>query len=357
MAIVAPKAYINKQIVDVTEAQVSVASSAVLYGLSVYSVFFLKVSNGQNLAFRLNDHYQRLVNSSRMIGMDSFEQFMSFDEFQKVIKEVVAANQPSEDQFVRVTYHAVQEVAGVRTAGLKGDLSIFLYKAENILPQGVFDMSGESGSSDTSQKRRSDFSAGDVDASTSSSDKIAPTSTEEASSKSDSPIKPNGARLKTSLWRRTADTAIPARAKVNGAYVNSCLAKQEAIENGYDDCLFLNKDGFVSELSAANIFIVRDGVLITPDVSSDILEGITRKSVIELAQKQGLEVQQRKVALTEVYNAQEVFACGTSAFVSPIIEVDARQIGDGQPGKITHILRDQLAEIQSNSDHTWTTNI
>ncbi len=139
------------------------------------------------------------------------------------------------------------------------------------------------------------------------------------------PILPaTGARLKTSLWHRTADTAIPARAKVNGAYVNSALAKQDALDSGYDDCLILNHHGYVSELSAANVFLVKNGVLITPDPASDILEGITRRSLIALAKAAGIEVLERKVALTELYTADEVFACGTSSFVSPIIELDNR---------------------------------
>jgi len=302
MAVVLRKSYIGGEIVDSNKAGVSIMSSAAMYGLSVYSVFFLKEAGGQHLAYRLKDHYQRLINSSLLIGMDSFGEQYSYTEFEKIVKDLIKANEPTVDQFVRVTYHAVEEVAGVRTAGLKTDLSVFMYEADNILPQ-------------------------------------------------------DKARLKTSLWRRTADTAIPARAKVNGAYVNSCLAKQEAIENGYDDCLFLNKDGYVSELSAANIFIVRDGKLITPDVSSDILEGITRKSVIELAKEQGIEVIERKVALTEVYNAEEVFACGTSAFVSPIVEVDARLIFDGKPGEVAKSLRNKLSDIQQDPGHAWTTTL
>lgn len=302
MASVAPKAYLNGEIIDFSDAKVSVASSAVLYGLSVYSVFFLKVNDQQKLAFRLPLHYQRLENSTRMIGMDSFADKYSYDEFKSVIRRIVDANAPKEDQFVRVTLHSTQEVAGVRTAGLEAQLSVFLYEAENILPQ-------------------------------------------------------DSAKLKTSLWRRTADTAIPARAKVNGAYVNSSLAKQEAIEHGADDCLFLNKEGFVSELSAANVFIVRDGILITPDVSSDILEGTTRRSVIELAKEQNLEVQERKVALTEVYNADEVFACGTSAFVSPVVSLDSRLIFNGKPGPITKGFREKLVHIQADRAHSWTEEI
>ena len=162
------------------------------------------------------------------------------------------------------------------------------------------------------------------------------------------------AKIKTSLWRRTADNAIPARAKVNGAYVNSALAKQDALDSGCDDCLFLNQHGHVSELSAANIFLIKRNELITPDPSSDILEGITRRSIMNIAEQQGLKVTERKVALTELYTADEVFACGTSAFISPITELDSRVIGDGTPGPLTTSLRKLLKEAQSETGN-WTT--
>ena len=120
-------------------------------------------------------------------------------------------------------------------------------------------------------------------------------------------------RLKTSPWRRVPDYAIPSRAKVNGAYINSVLAKQDALDSGYDDCIFLDVNGHVCELSAANIFIVRDGVLITPDRSNDLLEGINRATILEFARAANLPCELRNVDLTELYVADEAFACGTSA--------------------------------------------
>jgi len=142
------------------------------------------------------------------------------------------------------------------------------------------------------------------------------------------------------------DYAIPSRAKVNGAYVNSVLAKQDAIDSGYDDCIFLDADGHVCELSAANIFIVRDGVLITPDVASDILEGINRRTILELAMAAGVPTVERRVDLTELYIADEVFAEGTSSFIAPVREVDARVIGKGAIGPVTSLLRERWREVQ-----------
>lgn len=124
------------------------------------------------------------------------------------------------------------------------------------------------------------------------------------------------------------DNSIPSRAKVNGAYVNSVLAHQDALDAGYDDCIFLDQAGHVCELAAANIFMVRGGKLITPDTSSDILEGINRRSILELAEKEGMTIQERPIDLTELYIADEVFVCGTSAYVASVAEIDGRQIDE-----------------------------
>ncbi|MCA9360869.1 aminotransferase class IV [Candidatus Nomurabacteria bacterium] len=300
MAKLGKYALMGNEMIETSEAKVSVASSAVLYGLSVYSVFFGKHTSDGILCFRIPEHMKRLKESAKMIGLSNIEEELAKDLDIERIKELIRINQPTTDQFFRVTVHATELVPGVRTSNLELTTSVFMYDAVNILPQ-------------------------------------------------------DKARLKTSLWRRTADTAIPARAKVNGAYVNSALAKQEAIDCGYDDCLFLNQNGYVSELSAANVFMVKRGELITPDCASDILEGITRRSIIEIAKKLDIGISERKVALTEVYTADEVFACGTSAFVSPIIDIDGRQINAGQPGPVTTKLRQLLLEAQSDASSNWTT--
>lgn len=285
MARVYEKAFFNEKVVPLSEAHLSVASSAVLYGLSVYTVFpIAKTPKGMG-AFRLNDHYQRLVDSARIIGMDTFEPKWTYEKFETAVREVVAANAPTENVFVRVTVHVDELVPGTRSRGLHTALSIFLYEALPIVPQ-------------------------------------------------------NGTRLKTSVWRRIPDYSIPSRAKVNGAYVNSVLAKQDALDSGYDDCIFLDAQGHVCELSAANIFIVRNGTLITPDTMSDLLEGINRRTVLEFARDLGIPTVERTVDLTELYIAEEAFACGTSAFIAPITEVDKRPIGKGSVGAITQKIRE-----------------
>lgn len=291
---------INAKIVPAAEATLSVASSAVLYGLSVYSVMYARHTPNGMLVFRMAEHLTRLRQSANIIGFDSVDTMTDLTTVSQTITNLFATNQTRTDQFVRVTIHAAAIIPGIKTRDLELSMSIFLYDAKNILPQ-------------------------------------------------------DQARIKTSLWRRTADTAIPARAKVNGAYVNSALAKQDAIDSGFDDCLFLNQNGYVSELSAANVFMVKNGTLVTPDPASDILEGITRRSIIELAQNNNIIVVERKIALTELYTADEVFACGTSAFVSPITEIDNRRINDGRCGPMTALLRGDLKSAQTDNNHSWTT--
>ncbi len=142
-----------------------------------------------------------------------------------------------------------------------------------------------------------------------------------------------------SSWRRIDDNIIPSRAKACGAYINSALAKTEALLNGYDEAIVLGGDGQVSEASAANLFIVRGGALITPPLTSDVLEGITRQVVAQLARDQlGLSVVERPIDRTELYVADEAFFCGTGAELKPIVEIDRRVIGSGQIGPISSAL-------------------
>jgi branched-chain amino acid aminotransferase len=155
-----------------------------------------------------------------------------------------------------------------------------------------------------------------------------------------------GIRCMVSSWRRIDDNAAPARAKVTGIYVNSALAKTEANENGFDEAIVLTQDGHVSEGSAENLFIIRDGTLITPSASDNILEGVTRKVIMELAADGlGLKVVERSIDRSELYVADEVFLCGTGAQVSPVLEIDRRTIGDGEMGPITRELQKLYFDI------------
>ena len=287
------KVYFDDKLVDFNDASLHVASSAVLYGLSVYTVFAVRSTESGMAAFRLQDHFQRLLESAKIIGIDDFAKKWNYLDFENAVFKLVKENDINQDVYIRATVHVDELVPGTKTRGLNTVLSMFIYPYKSILPE-------------------------------------------------------KGARLKTSVWRRVPDYSIPARAKVNGAYINSVLGKQDAIDSGYDDCIFLDVAGHVCELSAANIFMVKNGVLITPDNTSDLLEGINRKTILEYADDLGLEVQQRTVDLTELYIADELFACGTSAWLTPISEVDARKIG-GTENPITEKLSKLHHETLSGS--------
>ena len=296
MAYVYPTAWFGEGLIPTQDATLCITSAAVLYGLSVYTVLPVTVTaGGEAVAFRVSDHYRRLVNSARIIGIDTFEPAWNEARFVEALRGLVRSNALSEDIFVRVSVHVDARLPGTRSRGMSTILSMFAYAAEPILPL-------------------------------------------------------DGARLKTSVWRRIPDYAIPSRSKVNGAYVNSVLAKQDAIDSGYDDCVFLDAAGHVCELSAANIFIVRDGVLITPGTASDLLEGINRSTVLQIAERLGVAAHERDVDLTELYIADEVFACGTSTYVAPVIEVDARVVNGSCVGPITARVRERYLAVLRGQD-------
>lgn len=298
-----PRVYFGDRIVDAGEATLGVATSALLYGLSVYTVFPVHVDGVNRTAFRLRDHFDRLLESCKIIGMDQFAPDWDYEKFVSVATELIAENDPRSDVFVRATVHVDASIPGTRVRGCSVKVSMFVYDAVPIVPQ-------------------------------------------------------DGMRLKTSVWRRIPDNAIPSRAKVNGAYVNSVLAKQDAIDSGYDDCIFLDVNGHVCELSAANIFLVRGDTLITPDVSFDILDGINRRTLLTLAEEDGIRVVERAVDLTELYIADEVFVTGTSAGVAPVTEVDGRLVSGGTHGPISTALRKRhTAALRTDDVHGWVTSL
>ncbi len=160
--------------------------------------------------------------------------------------------------------------------------------------------------------------------------------------------KRDGLRVMVSAWRRVDDNAIPARGKISGAYVNSALIKSDAMLNGYDEALVLAEDGHVTEGSAENFFIVRNGTVITPPITANILEGITRRTVITLlTEKLGIPVVERDIDRTEVYIADEAFFCGTGVQIVSIGEIDHRTVGDGGTGAITGALRTLFFDVVS----------
>src|ERR1700681_2109390 len=146
----------------------------------------------------------------------------------------------------------------------------------------------------------------------------------------------SGIRCMVSSWRRLPDESLPPRAKITGSYAQSALAKSEAVEAGFDEAIVLTMDGHVSEGSAENLFMYKDGVFVTPPVTDDILEGVTRRLVMGLIQDElGKKVVERSIDRTELYTCDELFMCGTGAQVSPVVEVDRRPVGEGGIGELT----------------------
>jgi branched-chain amino acid aminotransferase len=171
-------------------------------------------------------------------------------------------------------------------------------------------------------------------------------------------LSPEGVSCRVSSWTRQEDRSLPLRGKISGAYITSSLAKTEAVRSGFDEALLLNSRGKVSEASGMNLFLVRDGVLITPGVDQDILEGITRASILELARGMGIPVLERAVDKTELFVADEVFLTGTAARVTPIRRIETTDLGGPRP--IMERLRDRLTAITEGTDSEydhWITRI
>ena len=150
----------------------------------------------------------------------------------------------------------------------------------------------------------------------------------------------SGIRCMVSTWRRVPDQALPARAKITGSYAQAALAKSEAVESGYDEAIVLSVDGHVSEGSAENLFMLKDGAFITPPVTDDILEGVTRQMLMKvITDELNLPVLERSIDRTELYTCDELLLCGTGAQIAPVIEVDRRPVGNGHVGEFTQELQ------------------
>ncbi len=272
------------------EAKLSVSTHAFLYGTACFEGIrgYWSEEDQDILIFRLREHYERLRDSCKILRI---KPAYNVDELCRITCEVVASNGDREDVYIRPIFYKATEAIGVKLTGLADDFTVF------AVPFGEYlDLS-------------------------------------------------KGLRVQVSSWRHLEDNAIPMRAKVNGAYVNAALAKSEALENGYDEAVFLANDGHVSEGSAENIFLVRRGKLVTPPVTGDILEGITRATLLELAGDLGIPVVERLVDRTELYLADEVFLAGTGAQLSPVTEVDHRTVGDGEIGPVSRQLQQLYFDV------------
>ena len=277
--------YFEGAFVPQREARVPIMTHAFMYGTAVFEGIraYWNDEKGQLYGLFLKEHMERIRQNARILLM---EDLPSTDELVALVVETAARNGLREDLYIRPCFYKSSRAVGVRLHHLDHQLVIFAVPFGNYI---------------------------DVD---------------------------KGVRLMTSSWRRNADEALPARGKIVGGYVNMAFQKSEAELNGYDEALVLTPDGHASEASAANMFVIRDGVLLTPPVSDDILEGVTRKAIFELAESMGLQIEVRSIDRSEIYVADEMFLCGTGVQVSPVVELDHRPVGSGSVGPISRRIRD-----------------
>jgi branched-chain amino acid aminotransferase len=292
-------AFFNGAIVPIGEAHVSVMTHGLNYGTGCFGGLrgYWNAGQQQLYVFRILDHYRRFLHSAKLMMMDLG---YSAEELAEITVDLLSREAWTEDCYIRPLAYKATEGIGVKLHGLSDGLTIFSVPMGNYLPI------------------------------------------------------EHGIHLGTSSWRRVDDTAIPARGKISGSYANSALIKSEAQLNGYDDALVLNQDGHVSEASAANFLMVRNGKLITSSISDNVLEGIVRASVLQLAQDRlGLPVEERPIDRSEVYLADEAFLCGTGVQISPVISVDHRAIGNGQVGPVVTQLQRIFFDVVRGSDPAY----
>ena len=284
-------AFFGGAIVPIEQAKVSIMTHTFNYGTGCFEGIraYWNDDEEQLFIFRMPEHYERLHRSSRILLC---ELPYTVEQLGQITVELLRREGYREDCYIRPLVYKATEGVGVRIHGLEDGFAMF------ALPFGKYVESEE------------------------------------------------GCRACVSSWRRLDDNMIPPRAKVIGSYVNSALSKTEAALNGYDEAIVLDEEGHVSEGSAENLFIVRNGMLVTPGETSNILEGITRQTVIELAKEElGLETVVRPIDRTELYAAEEVFFCGTGVQIAVVAEIDHRPVGTGKIGPVGRKIRDLYFDI------------
>jgi len=299
-------AFFEGKIVPLADAKINIATHGFLYGTAVFGGMraYWNEEKKRLFVFRPWDHFHRLLHSARMMAMQT-----SYDEESliELTLELLRLDGYQQDVYMRPTFYKSDLGIGVKLHDLKDEFCLFTMPYEKYVKN------------DTN------------------------------------------AHVTISSWRRIDDNMIPARGKVAGAYANSALIKTDANRAGFDEALVLDQNGHVSEGSAMNVFMVRDGVVITPPITDNILEGITRRSVIELLRNEmGLQVTERSIDRTEVAIAEEFFMTGTAAQIMAVTKVDYRPIGRGEMGPITAKLRvifDDLLRAKNPKYKHWNVEV
>jgi branched-chain amino acid aminotransferase len=287
-------AFFEGKFVPLEDARLSIMTHAFLYGTAVFEGIraYYNTDLKELFIFRPREHYERFLNSCKLLKI---QLPMNENELVNLTAELLRRNEAREDVYIRpVAYKSARRI-GLR---LDDENDFLLFS----VPMGAY-LSRE-----------------------------------------------NPLKLMISSWRRIEDNAIPARSKVNGSYVNLALAAAEARDNGFDEAILLNEDGSVSEAAGMNLFIVRGGTLITPPVTDNALEGITRSTIFEVARRAGIPCLERTIDRSELYVADELFICGTGAEVAVGGSVDNRTIGNGKIGPITTQIQKAYFSIVRGED-------
>ncbi|MGI0486168.1 branched-chain amino acid transaminase [Pantanalinema rosaneae CENA516] len=289
-----PIAYLQNQFLPFTEAKVSVATHALHYGTAAFGGLrgIPDPENPQRvLLFRLDRHCQRLSASAKLLQYE-----LPASQIQDLIVDFVQKNKPSTSFYIRPLVYSSGLGISPRLHNIEKDFLIYGLEMADYLP-------------------------------------------------------PGGVSCRISSWYRQEDRSFPLRGKISAAYITSSLAKTEAVASGFDEAIMMNSQGKVSEASGMNIFIVRNGNLITPGFEQDILEGITRDSVLTIAREFGIPIQERPVDHSELLIADEVFLCGTAARIAPVKRIENYVLPDDRP--ITQTLQTKLTAITENRDDTY----
>jgi branched-chain amino acid aminotransferase len=285
--------------VDDVDATVTVRAKALNYGLGCFGGIrgYWSATHRELFVFRLRDHVERLVESARILGLESP---LPATRIAEIVLDLLRRNARRADTYVRPIIYVDSDELSPTMTDVPVSLSVY------CLPMGRY------------------FAHESIHCCISS-------------------------------WRRVADNAIPARAKPTAAYLNSALARAEARRNGYDEAIFLTDAGDVSEGSAEHLFLFRRGQLVSPPSTADNLEGITRRSIIEIAQAAPLDLDfvERRISRTELYVADEVFLCGTGAEVTPVSRIDHRRIGDGKVGRVARTITERVHAVTRGADDRW----
>jgi len=292
-------AFFEGKIVPYNEAKVGVMNHTLNYGTGAFGGVrgYWNDEEEQLFIFRPDAHFNRFLNSAKLLRM---KLPYTAQELISHAKQLFKKENYRQDAYLRPLAYQSDEVIGVKLHGLNPEVTMFSVPFDKYV------------SNDTE------------------------------------------AHVTFSSWRRVDDNMVPARGKITGAYINTALIKTDAVLAGFDEALVLNADGHLSEGSAENVFMVRDGVLITPRITDNILEGITRASIIELAREElGLEVVERSIDRTEVFLADEFFMTGTAAQVTAVTKVDFREIGSGVMGPITDSLRNLYLRVLRGQEQKY----